>query len=596
MSITSSAPRLTTLAAACLLSVALPAVPSIAKEKTKTTPAATTEQSQVDFSVSIPSIDAVDSNVDDETLKAILSGSIVDNAETLAGLTAASITVPEIEITVTSQDDDEPTSATVTLSDLVLTDIVDGIAGSVSLGETDMNTEDGNVNFGTLSAGNFNIALMLGFYGLVDTTGQTELQTIYTDFSSEGGTLDVDDMKCSIGAVSGAEFKARPLQTSLLDMVAMAEGLEDDAEDMDPAVMGEFMRMYADIITAFETSEVTFDGMECRGSDEDGKSLTFSLAGMSMGAMSPGVYPAISMNGFDFAVKGEGSMSLDSLTIKPMDLSNLVETLQNVPDSVDELWLEANARRLFPEMEGFAFSGFSIDIADPETEGARIKADIGSFDLTLANYLDSVPTSSDMSAKNIQFEVPSNTDDETFNQLRALGLTDVDMGFRIAAAWDEATSTIDIEEISINGASLGTMTLAGTIANATAGLFDIDPDVALAAAMGIAVKSLDLDIVDDGVSDIAFGAIAQQEGTEIGTLRPVYAGLAEGTIIGAMVGMADAAKVGSAVSAFIAGKAKTLSITVESKEEPGITVVDFMAAETDPSALLGKVNVSAASE
>ncbi|MNT77084.1 hypothetical protein D3C72_2161600 [compost metagenome] len=76
-------------------------------------------------------------------------------------------------------------------------------------------------------------------------------------------------------------------------------------------------------------------------------------------------------------------------------------------------------------------------------------------------------------------------------------------------------------------------------------------------------------------------------------MRPVFAGLAQGTVISLMAGAADAAKLGEAINSFVSGKAKTLVIGIEAKTDPGLGMMDFMAAEEDPTALIGKVNISA---
>ncbi|NGP17859.1 hypothetical protein [Devosia aurantiaca] len=589
-----TARRLSALAGACLLSVALPALPIVAKEKTKAKPAAETSEVDVSYAVSIPTIDAVDSNVDDATLTAVLSGEVAENAEALAGLTATSITVPEIKITVTGdQTGEESFTATITLNDLVLEDVVDGVAGGVSLSGIDMVSDDGDFTFGTLSASEFDIGGVLGIYGLVDASAQTDLQTIYTDFEAEGGTLSADDLDCTFGPVAGAEFKARPLQTSFFELVSIAERLEEDPENVAPADVGSLMRMYADLLTAFQTSEITFGGISCDGVDDQDENISFSIAGMTMDAMSPGIYPGISMDGLDISVEDDGTMSLQNVTIKPTDLTGVIATLESAPDDVDNAWFEANMRGLIPAFEGLSFAGFNIDVADEETEGARIQADVGAFDLTLGSYLNGIPTTAEMSADNIQAQLPEDSADETLTQLRALGLTEIDAGFRVAAAWDEAASTIEIQEVSVTGADLATVKLVGTLANTTADLFALDDDAALIAAMGVAVKSLDLTVVDAGLADIVLAAVAADQGGDVATLRPIYADLAKGTMISLLAGVADAAKLGDAVGAFIAGTAKTLEIGLDAKEEPGLGMVDFMEAETNPTSILNKVNISA---
>ena len=70
-------------------------------------------------------------------------------------------------------------------------------------------------------------------------------------------------------------------------------------------------------------------------------------------------------------------------------------------------------------------------------------------------------------------------------------------------------------------------------------------------------------------------------------------GLAEGTVVGMLAGAAEAQKVGAALNAFVSGKAKYLTIEMTAKEPPGLGMMDFMAAEDDPTVLIGKVTIDA---
>ena len=592
---TTTRQRLGILAAACLMSVALPATPAWAqKVKSRGAPSAEATTMASEVNVDIPTIDAVDSNVDEATLRAIFSGNLIDNADALAGLSATSITIPEITIAATTTLDDEVSETTVTLSDLVLSDITDGVAASVSLaGMTADAGDEGSADFGTLSASALNIGGMLGMYGLVDS-GQTELETIYTDFNFEGGTFEAPEVSCTMGSMTAAEFKARPFKYSFAEIMALGEALEAaDGEQPSPEVMGAALRMYVDLFTAFESSAAEFGGFDCSGVDDEGRNLTFKIAGMSMGGMRPGTYPAISLDGLDVEVEGDGSIQVGNLTFKEMDLSAPIAAIENAPEAIDEAWLTANARSLIPAFAGFSFSDVAVDVPDPETEGGRIQASVGSFDLTLAGYLNGIPTDILTTASNILFNLPEDSDDEQLQQLIALGVTSIDAGFTLDASWNEADDTIAIDEVSLTGADLATVKLAGTIANATEALFAVDENEALAAAMGVAISQLKLDITDAGLSDIILASVAAEQGSDAATMRPVFAGLAEGTVVGLLAGAAEAQKVGAALNAFVSGKAKYLTIEMTAKEPPGLGMMDFMAAESDPTVLIGKVTIDA---
>lgn len=595
---TTTRQRLGILATACLMSVALPAGTAWAqKVKTKAAPAAEASAAASEISVDIPTIDAAGSNVEEAVLRDIFSGNVIDNAEALAGLTATSITIPEITLSTATTIEGETTHATVTFSDLVLSDITDGKAATVSLAGMAVDAGDnGTADFGSLSAANFNIEGVLGMYGLVDAAGQAELETIYTDFSFEGGTFEAPEVSCTMGSMTAAEFKARPLNYSFAEIIALAESLEAEEDDPSPELIGKAMRMYVDLFTAFESSPAEFGGFDCSGVDDEGSNVTFKVAGMSMGGMSPGIYPAISLDGLDVTVEDDGSIQVGNITFKEMDLSAPIAAIQNAPEALDEAWFAANARSLIPAFAGFSVRDVAVDIPDPEAEGQRIQGSIGAFDLSLAEYLNGIPTDVLTTASNIRVELPEDSGDPQVQQLIDLGVTSIDAGFTIDASWNEAEETIAIDEVSVTGADLATIKLAGTIANATEALFGIDEDQALAAAMGVAISKLKLDVTDAGLSDIILASVAAEQGSDPATMRPVFAGLAEGTVIGLLAGAAEAQKVGAAINTFVSGKAKYLTIEMTAKEPPGLGMMDFMAAEDDPTVLIGKVTIDASAK
>jgi hypothetical protein len=595
--------RLAALAAICLVTTTLSAAPVWAQKiKNKSpAPAETTAPASDDeaasaseFTVDIPTIEAADSNVDEDTLRDIFSGNVVDNADALAGLTATSITIPEITVSGSSTIEDETTEYSVTFSDIVLSDVVDGTAATVTVGGSSTQSNDASIELGALSASSFNIGGVLGLYGLVNAGEQTELETIYTDFSFEGGSVTSPEVECTIGAASLAEFKARPLNYSFAEIIALAEALDQAEDEMpDPKVTGDALRMYVDILTAFETAPMTFEGFDCSGVDDEDRPVSFSVANMSIGAMSPGYYPQYAVEGLDITVEEDGAISVGNFTFKGMDISGPIAAIQGAPEAIDEAWFAANARALIPAIEGFSFSDVSVDVPDPEAPTERIVGGIGAFDLTLGSYLNGIPTQISTTASNILADIPANSQDEQLAQLRTLGVTSLDLGFALEASWNEAENKIDLTELSVTGADLATIKLAGTIANATEALFGIDNETALTAAMGVAIANLKLDVMDEGLSDIILASVAAEQGSDAATMRPVFAGLAEGTIVGMLAGAAEAQKVGGAVNSFVSGKAKHLSIDLTAKEEPGLGMADFMAAETDPTVLIGKVNISA---
>ena len=594
--LTSSTPQrlLGVLAAASLLSVALPATGAWAQEgKIKTPVNAAAETTPPEFHIDIPTLETEGSNVDDAVLRDVLDGNVTDNADALAGLTADSISIPEINITVQSVVEGEEVTAEMSVTDIELTDVVDGVAGSLTVGgSTFSGGEQATGTAGVMSASAVDIGGILSFYGLVDRSGDSELKTLYRDVRFEGASFEAPEGSCTFGAMTMAEFKARPLETSFVDLMGMVTQLEGDKEPS-PEMLGKLVRIYADMFQAFESSPIEWEGFDC--SFDDVEQVTFSIGSMTMGGFRPGIYPGYSLSDVLISVEGDdaGTINLGSVTFKQMDLSGPIAAVQSAPAALTETWFAENARLLIPAFEGFSLADVTIDIPDPEAPDSRIKGSLDAFDVTLLNYINSVPADVSMRMDGLSFDLPKDSDDEQVQTLIDLGVTNLDASFALAASWNEAENTIDIKEVSVSGQDLMNFVFSGTITNATEALFDIDPNNALFAAMDLAIRNLKVDVTDQGLSDIIFQVAAAEQGSDPATMRPVFAGLAQGSIIGMLAGATEAQEVGLAVADFVNGKAKRLTIDMTAKEPAGVSFPDFAAAETNPALLVDKVTIKA---
>ena len=585
------------IAAAGMLTIALPAVPAFA-QKTKTKPPTIeSTASEREVTVDIPNIDAVRSNVDVSTLRQIFSGNLIDHADALANLNADSIAIPTITIRTQNTVKGQPSTATVTLSGLELKDVKSGVAGSASVSGMSVEApDDATAHFGSLSASQLSLGGMLGFYGLVPGHDSSTFDTIYTGFTFAGGTIASDEVDCTIGSMSTGELKVRPLGTSFAEIMSLMQQLEAEDAEPSPELLGQAVRFYAQVLTSFESSPVEFDGMSCAGIDDDGQNVAITLAGMTMGAMTPGHYPAVSVEGLSIEVDEDSSVSIDNMTFKSMDYTNLIATLESAPAALSEEWFADNARRMMPDFEGFSLANVAVDIPNPDEEDTRLVGGLGSFDLTLTDYRNGIPGNVSSVARNLVLELPEDTEDPQLRQLYDLGLTSLDLGYTFKANWDATDNTIKLTDLSIMGADLANITLVGTLANATEALFSHSESQALAAAMGVAIANLKLDVVDAGLSDLLLAVAATEQNAKPEQLRPIMAGLAEGTIIGIMTGAAEAQKVGAAIGSFVSGRTKHLTVDLTANQSPGLGFLDFMAAEEDPAALIGKVTIDASAQ
>jgi hypothetical protein len=547
------------------------------------------------ITISVPSVELTDANLTEAQVRDLFTGDIAGNADALAGLDAANITMPELIVTYDIKGDDDTTGGKgeIHYKDIALDAVSSGIAATVTLGSVDMTGDaKSKGHFGAMSMQNFDIGRILGFYGLVPSQADTEMKTLYSNFTFEGGNFGDDEFACDIGAMRMDEVKARPLKHSLMEFMSVAQGLDED-ETPDPATMGKLTAFYADLLTAFESTPMTFDGLDCSGeTDEDGK-LSVKLGGLEVGGFKPGIYPSFSAS--DIAINAEdGAVSLGNFVFKETDLASVLKVLATAPAEIDDAWFEANARQLIPSFAGFSFGGLDGDVPDEDNEGQRIKFKIGDFDLTLADYVNGVPSNISNDASGIVMDVPATVEpDSPLKDLADYGIKSINASYGLQAHWDEAADTIEVENFSLHGDDLGTFSLSGTLGNATPDLFSTDLTAAQMAAMGLTVKSVTTNVEDLGLGAIMLAKAGSEQGKTADEMRQMVSGIAQGSALALLGANEGSQALSTALNAFLMGRSPALMVKLAAKDAGGLGLADLMALQEDPTQLSSKVTIEA---
>lgn len=545
--------------------------------------------------VTIPTITAVGSSIDEGTLRSIFSGDFAGHADELATLSARSIAIPELHISFDVPGGaSEAVNGEVIFHDIAIANVTDGIARSLSVGSSETKTSDGGTaKFGKMSADSFDIGGLLGFYGLVEAKPVTEPKVIYRNLAVEGGTVTSPEAICTIRGATVASFKARPLKVSFMDFIALAQKMDTTDEKPSPETIALFVNFYIDLIEAIEVSPIKFDGFDCAGTTKDAKPVTVSVGAVTVGEFAHGRYPDVTATDLKVVAAGDGDMSLGTFQFKGFDVSGTLATLKNAGTNLDEAWFEAHYRELIPTFDGFALSKLSVDVPDEKNPGERIKAAVENFDLTLKDYINGIPTDISTLASHIVVALPTNSDDETVLKLKALGIKNVDVGYDVAIKWEKDASEIRLNRFSVTGIDMGAIAVTSVIGQATEALFSVNTMEALGAAMGLTLKRVKVDIDDAGLADLLLQSAAAESGKDIAEFRRSLSGLVQGTLLMFLGGAANATDVTSAVGEFLNGK-KSLSVTVTAKATAGVTFDELNALKEDPTGIVEKVDIEAA--
>jgi hypothetical protein len=546
--------------------------------------------------VSVPSIVAVNSSMDEAALRDVLNGGFMKHVDQLAKLTADSITIPEITVS-TATTGSEPMSNVFSYRDVVLSNVRNGIAQSVSIGSTESGSAEAKFAFGKVSAEQMDFAGLLAIFGLVEGGDPYQpLTTIYTNYTSEGGTFSAEKVSCTLGPSSPAEFRARPLAVSFAQFMDASKQLEDSKDNPPAEAMATVIKFVSDIFVAFEASPTSIESIACNGTGEDGKPFDLSVGKISSGGFEGAVFGGLSVDNISIKGDSDGVVTLGHAEIKPFDLRTTVAGLSSPDLQMTPAYFEQKARKLVPAWGGFAFSDLAVDVPSDNPMAKRIKASIASFDLTLSDYINGVPSKFSTSASGIAVPLPQDTMDPQVALLLALGLTEINLGFDISAGWDQASKTIVVDKVALQGANLAGIALAADLGNAAEQLFDSNTEIARTAALGLTVQGLTIDLRDDGLGNVLAPLAAAPQDKTVGDVRTRLAGQVEGLVLQIFGATDQARALGAAIGNFAAGNAASLSLTVTPNDPAGLSVPLLMQASENPALLAPMITVTGVAE
>ncbi len=572
------------LAAALTLSLTAPA--ALAQQESHGT-----NVPDLGFSLTIPTIQVQNSSMTADEIRDALAGNFLDHVADFASLTASSITIPEITFTTDATVEGQHQSSTATYTNLVLSNVKSGIAEGVSIERVETKSGEGTFVYKGMRQNGLDIPGIFALVGLIP--GATaDFRPLTQTFTVDGASFTGPNVSCSIGPWSSQGMEAKPVSVLLKDVIAAGAQIDADKTNPPPAALKTIVTYILDLLTSFRTHPTEVNSLQCKGSGPNG-AAEVAIARITVGGFDPGIYPSVAVEGLKIDAGDKGVISIGKAELKPIDLNPPISLVRANLDNLSSTWFDKNARRLIPSAAGLDLADIKIDIVDPEQPGARLQASLADFDISLSDYLNGVPTRISVSTHGLDVPLDARSGDDNVKMLLALGITRVNLDAAFSAVWDKASHTITLDKVSVSGKDLGSFAVATVLGNASEQLFDADPNVEQAAAMGLTIKSITLDAADSGLADKLFPMLARQQGvSDAKAFRTQMAGTAEGAAL-QMLGATDAARqLGTAIGDFISGKAKTLSINIAAKDPAGVAVPVLMQASNDPTVLTSAVDIT----
>ncbi|WMT91321.1 hypothetical protein [Pelagibacterium sp. H642] len=470
-------PRSGSIAATLVLGLAL--VPSVAWAQ--------------EAEIEISGFEATDSALDEAALAAILNGDPDADLDGLAALDALTITIDRLEAVA-------PDGTVTVLSELVLANVVDGVAGTAAIDSiTVIEGEELIGEFGLVTISDLDIGAILALSGQTAPLETDAFVPVFSSFSFSGGHHETDEAKCAFNATHLGSLSIHPQELAAMEALAEAG---DDAE-------GE---AFLTFMSSFQLDGLEFGGFRCKGPNADGRPIDFQIGGVTAGNFTPGLWPEIELA--DLSVTGfqDGEPALVSIASARWGATDYSHLLQLEDLDLESASFEA-ARRTMPHISGFSISGVEMDVADGSS-GERIALSLGEMSVDVGEWFNGLPTSISFSIQdqvmNFQLDHPA---EQEFIALMGLASTPID--YSGAIYWDREAETIEIDSMSYTWGDLGSMTASVTIANATEALFSYDEAEMLGAALQLGLASFMTEATDTGFIDLVAEVAGYADGLSV---------------------------------------------------------------------------------
>lgn len=540
--------------------------------------------------LSIPRVEARGTSLSAGELRDILDpSSPLTPGQRAAKLSAASIVMPTVTVSTPAASGDAE-GATFTAHDVRLTDVVAGKAASLAVRAIEGHFQAdpgqrGEVSTGAVAAHGVDAALAAAI-----ATGKRDdpalpLSTIVADLSAADARLAVEGVEVSLDGLEIGPIEGRPPLRPFADLAPTLGGAGGDRSSQAP---DGFLSALVDVATSYKLNRLALRGLSVRGGGAP--AFTSALRSLTVENLNLSGLGSAEFVGFAYG-SPELDIALDRLKLADIGRGSLYGQI-----------LAAASGLFSPDEHRPAPDGTSaIDLAGL-TVALRSTGQDAPFPPGTVNTIQ-VPTleirqgvadggtrvSSDTRLI-VRYDLPAAGTGRDLQDLRAAGLSSLDLTLGYRLAYDANTKALDLDALSLDGKGLGAMSLSARLG--AVGPLTPSPkmtaDELTERLADATFQSFAATVTDRGIIGTALPVLARRAGSTAGAFKAdLKARIREG--VRDLLGATPAAERVDAAAASLLDGPGTLSLSV--KAPPGLTFREIGAS--DPAAVAGHLDIQA---
>lgn len=577
------------------------------------------ENIAVDFAgvtLTIPRASIEDNNLDRQAFADVFgSKSDLSIAERISRFSAKRVAIPEVRMV----QDLKTINQEVVYKDLVLDNIANGrianysASGATFAVEVDLPGEAGiptpeklNGTFGTMTGQDIDAAYLARFYTEKAGPDDKDPRQVY-------GPVNVKDIVFSDG--KSMQYKYNEIRSNGFSIRMLPEpfteilkGIQDvtNPEDLPPKERAVFIERFLSLVDVIGKGDTEMLGISFQMEPKDGEKaegnidnilIKFDNRRMDMGLKNLRV------------TSGTGHVNLGEFSFEGFSWAPTMEGARKLAAVDDDQIASFPFTTLLPEFGTLRLRNIDVDVPDTtansdddlDTEGdsdaavqakapERVKLSAKGYEIALTKPVNGIPSAIRLVTDSLALQVPKDSNDQTFQILQRLGYDNVVFSSTVDAAWNEQDLTLAINDISLQGENMGSVSATGLIGGVGKDFFSGDKVLTQVAALGLTAREFNLRLVDQGAVGKLIKMYADEEGVSEDELRASLATMASMTLQGLVGDLPKLQDVVTAAARFLA-KPGTFELSLKARSPKGLGMFDFMTAAQNPAGLLEKIDI-----
>lgn len=257
---------------------------------------------------------------------------------------------------------------------------------------------------------------------------------------------------------------------------------------------------------AFALDALSGEGISVAGQNQSG-AIKAAAAKLDVSNFTANSISRIRASGLD-VVDATGNVTLSSLDIGGVNLI----PVKNDAGKTTSTGSDVVGDTIVPTIASVGAEGLSLKLQG-------MIASLDNFDLSMAYFIGATPTNVKAKLEHLKFRAGDVAAPQIRQTFTDLGYNDVDLSLNFSVFWDDASSSILVDDLSVVGTDMGSLTISGSLAGISRMGFDSPTSVLPQEFASAGLRNMRVTFQNDGLFDRFIVRISEVNGKNVEEIK-----------------------------------------------------------------------------